>query len=381
MDWIKRFFPPTFTNISKREKIFSGLAAFVAIFISGAIAHHFTSSQAVPFLVASVGASAVLVFVIHSSPLSQPWPVLGGHIVSAFVGVCTHLLIEDLVLASALAVSVSILLMYVTRCMHPPGGAAALGAVMGGPQVHAMGFSYLLFPVALNAFLIIILAIILNRFVLKRTYPASQPQKKSLSNVAAEWALGAPRFKNDDLQAALKDMDSYIDVSQQDLARIYALAIMHANKRRMGEVLCRDIMSRNPITFRYDEELETAWQTLRQNNIKAAPIVDGFDRPLGIVTITDFVHHATHHHGSSLKEKVNNFLQRTHGHTSDKAEVVGQIMSTTIHTAKVDQHIIDLVPTFTEKGFHHMPVIDEQGKIAGMVTRAEVMRSMLLVRT
>ncbi|MDH3325384.1 MAG: HPP family protein [Gammaproteobacteria bacterium] len=384
MFWIKRFFLPISDNISTTEKIISGVSALVAILCLGYVSLLFAGLQALPYITASIGASAVLVFATPHSPLAQPWPVLGGQIISAFIGVSISLsdVMPDLVIASAVAVSLSIIVMYLTRCLHPPGSAAALAAVLGGQQIQDMGYLYVLFPVAINAVLIVILGVVINRFVPGRRYPAIEKEKASLSSVAGEWALGAPKFQDEDLRAALTNMDSYITVSEHDLAQIYAMAMLNANKRRLGNVFCKDIMIKSPIKFRFDDELEAAWNTLQEHNIKGAPVVDQYDHLIGIVTTTDYMRHATGHHtGDTMQEKLRDFLKRSPGHTSDKAEVVGQIMSTTLNVADENQHIVDLIPVFTEKRFHHMPVVDSKGKVVGVVARSAVMRSMLITRS
>jgi len=335
------------------------------------------------YLTASIGAAAVLIFATPHNPVSQPWPVLGGHVISAFIGVSVNLsqLMPDVILASALALCLSIIAMFYARCLHPPGGAAALAAILGGQQIQDLGYLYVLLPVAINAVLIILLGVMLTRLIPNRHYPAVEKEKTSLSSAAGEWALGAPKFKDEDLRAALNSMDSYVTVSEADLARIYAMAMLNANKRRLGNVYCKDIMIKSPITFRFDDELETAWNILQEHNIKGAPVVDGYNHLIGIVTTTDYMRHATGHDvGDTMQEKLRNFIKRSPGLTANKAEVVGQIMSKDLNTASENQHIVDLIPVFTEKRFHHMPVVDDKGKVVGVVARSAVMRSMLITR-
>ena len=104
-----------------------------------------------PLIVAPMGASAVLVFAVPASPLAQPWPVIGGNTISALVGVSIAQAISSPHLAAGLAVGLAILLMSLTRCLHPPGGAAALTAVIGGPVIASAGYSFAFLPVAVNA--------------------------------------------------------------------------------------------------------------------------------------------------------------------------------------------------------------------------------------
>ena len=98
-----------------------------------------------------MGASAVLLFAVPASPMAQPWPIIGGNVVSALVGIAVAKVVPDPTLAIGLAVGLAIGCMSILRCLHPPGGAAALTGVIGGPAVAAAGFMFPFVPVALNA--------------------------------------------------------------------------------------------------------------------------------------------------------------------------------------------------------------------------------------
>ena len=387
MQWIKHFFQPISVNISATEKIVSGASAFLAVLAVGYIsiaAVGDLDGGAFPFLIASIGAVAVLVFATPHSPVAQPWPVIGGQIISALIGMSVALsnVMPDLVLASALALCLSIIAMYFLRCLNPPGGATALAIVLGGPQVQDLGYMFVVFPVAINSILLVLIGVAMSRFIPNRNYPAIAREKASISDAAGEWALGAPKFKDEDLRKALNNMDSYVTVSEYDLSRIYAMAMLNANKRRLGNVFCKDIMIKSPITFQFDDELEEAWDTLQKHNIKGAPVVDKFNHLIGVITTTDYMRHATGHDvGVTMQEKLRDFIKRSPGHTSNKAEVVGQIMSTDLNAASENAHIVDLIPVFTEKRFHHMPVVDDKNKVVGVVARSAVMRSMLITRS
>jgi len=386
MQWISRFFQPIAGNSSATEKIVSGSSAFVALLLTGYISIAVMGSlsgPAYPLFIASIGAVSVLVFATPHSPVAQPWPVIGGQILSAIIGMSVLLsgFFPDLVIAASVALCFAIIVMYFLRCLHPPGGATALAIVLGGPQVQELGYMFVVFPVAVNSILLVIMGVLLTRFIPNRHYPAMITRKASLTDTAQDWALGAPKFKDEDLREALDNMDSYVTVSEYDLSRIYALAMLNANKRRLGNVSCKDIMIQSPITFQFDDELEVAWDVLQKNNIKGAPVVDKYHHLIGMITTTDYMRHATgHDEGDSMQERFRRFIKRSPGFTSSKAEVVGQIMSTNISKAFEDTHIIDLIPVFTEKRFHHMPIVDKNNKVVGVVARSAVMRSMLIAR-
>jgi CBS domain-containing membrane protein len=116
------------------EKLLSAIGAFLGILGVLIISHGVLGGQGTALVVTSMGASAVLLFAAPHSPLSQPWPVLGGHMLSSAIGITCILLIHDTLTAAAVAVALSIAAMYYLRCLHPPGGAAALAVVMGGER-------------------------------------------------------------------------------------------------------------------------------------------------------------------------------------------------------------------------------------------------------
>jgi CBS domain-containing membrane protein len=146
--------------------------------------------------------------------------LLGGHLISAFIGVSCAGLVPDTVLAAALAVGLAIGAMHVFRCIHPPGGATALAAVVSGPQVHALGYYYMATPVLLNVSVILTVAVVFNYFFRWRRYPVV------LTRVAEREAVpsAVPLIGHEKLLKALHELDTFVDISEQDLLRIYALA-------------------------------------------------------------------------------------------------------------------------------------------------------------
>lgn len=175
-------------------------------------------------MVASMGASSVLLFAAPHSPLSQPWNVIGGHLVSAVAGVLVGKLMgtAPITLTAALAAGLAILGMYYLRCLHPPGGATALVAVMGGSQIQALGFGYVIAPVALNVAIILGFALAFGSMSKVRRYPAAPAAQPPVAVKPARSAVD-----HDDLVYALEQLDTFIDVDTQDLLTIYKLATGH----------------------------------------------------------------------------------------------------------------------------------------------------------
>ncbi|WP_303906585.1 HPP family protein [Thiohalomonas denitrificans] len=211
-----------------REKVISAVGGFVGILMVFWVSSRILDLQGAALMVASMGASAVLLFAVPHGSLSQPWPLIGGNLLSAAVGVTCASWIANPLLAGPLAVAIAIVVMYYLRCIHPPGGATALVAVVGGPQVHALGYGYLLEPVLVNVLVIWAVAVLVNYPFAWRRYPLSlNPIRQSLPPVpvcSGEKCVIA----HSDLVYALSELDSFIDVSEEDLLRIYTSAMRHA---------------------------------------------------------------------------------------------------------------------------------------------------------
>lgn len=223
-------------SVSEREHWISAAGGMLGILAVLWVSHLWLGSHGGVLAVASMGASAVLLFAAPHGALSQPWPVFGGHLVSAAIGVfCARWLAADPVLAASLAVALSIAVMYGLRCLHPPGGATALYAVMGGDAVHALGYSYILSPVLLNVLVILAVAVVFNYPFHWRRYPqrwhraaAAAARRANPLHAAEEKAM----IPHSDLVYALSQIDTFVDISEEDLQRIYALALKHAGPPR-----------------------------------------------------------------------------------------------------------------------------------------------------
>lgn len=216
-------------NAGHREKIVSGIGGFAGIFAVVVVSTLVTANRDLPYIVASMGASAVLLFAAPHGKLSQPWNLIGGHLISAMVGVsCAHWIANTQV-AAALAVGLAITFMYYLRCTHPPGGATALVAVIGGPQIHALGYGYLLIPVGLNVLVILVAALAVNYLLVWRRYPAHLHRRLRPEPVVPT----TPVLRSSDFEYAMRRIGSYVDVTYEELETIYRLAEHHAQVDHM----------------------------------------------------------------------------------------------------------------------------------------------------
>ena len=173
------------------------------------------NDPALPWLIASMGASAVLIFVLPASPLAQPWPVAGSHILSASIGLAIHALFGATWLGAGLAVGLTIAAMSLLRCLHPAAGGTVLITALPSPAVAAAGAAFLLTPLALNVALLLVAGVAWNRLT-GHTYPHRAAVQPSLP----DW-IG--HIEDSDLDAVLAEWDEVLDVSRDDL-----LALVHA---------------------------------------------------------------------------------------------------------------------------------------------------------
>lgn len=123
-------------------------------------------------IIGSFGASAVLIYGAIKSPLAQPRNFVGGHIISAVIGVASYQMFQDhLWLAAAVAVATAIAAMHFTRTLHPPGGATALIAIIGSSKIHGLGYLYAVIPVGVGALIMLVIALLVNNMPKNRRYP------------------------------------------------------------------------------------------------------------------------------------------------------------------------------------------------------------------
>ena len=375
IEWIRSFSPePIVVNHTERLRACTG--ALIGILLTSLLTYLIEgNANSVPILIAPMGASAVLLFALPSSPLAQPWSIVGGNMLAAFIGVTCAMWMTNATLAAALAVSLSIVAMITLRCLHPPSGAVALTAVVGGASIHAQGYAFVIFPVAVNSLLLLLIAILFNNATCRR-YPhiTAKNDVHQTNDIPPEMRFG---FNSEDLNEVLKEYNQVLDVSRDDLQNLLQQTEMHAYRRRFGEITCEDIMSKDAISVEFGTELEEAWALLRKHEIKALPVIDRARRVIGIVTQIDFMKNANLDVYDGFEVKLKRFIKRTGRSYSIKPEVVGQIMTSPAVTAKINMHIIELIPLMTQhRTHHHIPVVDTNRHLVGIVTQSDLVSAL-----
>jgi CBS domain-containing membrane protein len=163
------------TLVDFREHLWTFIGSFCGIGLIGFLNSHYLDFYDNLFLIGSFGASSVLIYGVINSPLAQPRNLIGGHVICALTGVTIHYVIPSEVwLAGALAVSVSIVLMQITKTLHPPGGATALIAVIGSDKIQKLGYLYVISPVLTGVIILLVVALIFNNMTSHRRYPINK---------------------------------------------------------------------------------------------------------------------------------------------------------------------------------------------------------------
>jgi CBS domain-containing membrane protein len=370
---------PAPSNASRREQLRAAFGALCGLLITALLSYPLLApSGTAIFMVAPVGASAVLVFALPASPLAQPWSAIGGNVVSGLVGIaCVQLFGASmpLPLLGGLATGLAIAAMFALRCLHPPGGAVALTTVIGGPVVHAAGFGFALTVLADTALLVCV-AVLYNNLTGRR-YPhmqqVAQPHPHATADAPPTTRLG---FQPEDLDAVLKQYNQVLDISRDDLASLLMQTEQRAHQRRFGIIRCADIMSRDMVSVEFGTGLEEAWQKMRVHRVAALPVLNRARRVIGIVTQTDFLEHGGLDDYSGIRQQLQRFLRKSGVTHTEKAEVVGQIMAQRPTTARLDTPIVDLVPLMADSGFHHIPIVDGEQRFAGIVTQSDLVAAL-----
>lgn len=221
-----RLFAPILAGATLPDRLLACLGALVGIVLTGLICSFGSTHPGLPLIIAPIGASAVLLFAVPSSPLAQPWSIIGGNTVSALIGFAVAHLVPWPALAVGMAVAGAILAMSLLRCLHPPGGAVALIAVLGGSTATTASLAFPFAPVALNSLLLVVLGLVFHRFS-GHSYP--HRPVPAVGHVLPSTRL--PAFHPEDIDLALEDLGETFDVSREDLELLFQQVEFHAAER------------------------------------------------------------------------------------------------------------------------------------------------------
>jgi len=351
--WLKRgfeVFQPILAGATLFDRIIGCCGALLGTGLTGLICGlAFGSGPHLPLLVAPMGASAVLLFAVPASPLAQPWAIIGGNTVSALVGVTMLRLVPDPMIAAALAVALAMGAMSMLRCLHPPGGAAALTAVLGGPAVVASGYMFPLIPVGLNSTLLVLIGWLFHQISRRHTYPHRTPPSAmnvhGTSDVPSQNRVG---FRPEDVNRALEDLGETFDIDRRDVDRLLRQVELRAFDRSHGSFRCSDIMSRDIISVRDSAAAEEARRLLLDHAVRTLPVLDSRDRVVGSVGIRELARPGVR---------------------------IADIMSDA-PTTKQDAPALELLQQLTDGRTHAVVVVDDRCALLGIVTKTDLLSAL-----
>jgi len=358
--WLSAFAPAP-VGVNRREKLYGAVGALVGLFCTEWVGRHALGS-ANPWFIAPMGASAVLLFAAPASPLAQPWSILAGNLVSALIGVFCAQMIPVPGVAAAVAVALAIGAMFSLRCLHPPSGAVALTAVLGGPSVASLGYGFALWPVGLNSLILLCIAVAFNG-ALKRNYPrrhADPAPGHHTRDAVPSTRLG---FSRADLDDALSERGELLDISKEDLEDIVLAAELRASLRRFGDVSCADIMSRDVVTVQEQDPLDYAIRLFDKHRLQALPVLDSAGRYAGMLA-----------QGDVLARKSRLVTASVDGVPASDL-LVADCMRSEVPFATPGLPVIELARPMSDS-LHCVPVLDASRTLQGLITQSDLVAAL-----
>ena len=338
---------PTLAGATVRDRIFAAVGALAGVGLATLFCRLAIGGPPHVAIVAPIGASAVLVFAVPASPLAQPWSVVGGNFVSALVGLGVGQIIGDPFLAAGLATALAIAAMSLTRCLHPPGGAIALGSAIAGYHGGVDVFEHAA-PIGLTSAALVALGWIFHR-VSKHSYPhapAALPANTHKTRDAPpQFRVG---FSKDDIDAALADFHDTFDIDRDDLEGLLRQVELRALARLRGEVSCAEVMSRDVVRVGEWQEPKIAARLLLDHGVRSLPVVDRSACVVGVVGLRDLIQPG---------QTVANVMRRA-------------------TTGAADDPAVSLFSVLTDGTTHSVSILDENAHLLGVVTQTDLLMAM-----
>lgn len=343
-----KLFSPILAGATLQERLIGCAGALIGICVTALLCGYaFGTPEHFPLIVAPVGASAVLLFAVPASPLAQPWPIIGGNTISALVGVTVARFVGDPMIAVGLAVGLAIAAMSLTRSLHPPGGAAALTAVIGGPAVASAGYWFPFVPVATNSVILVLLGVLFHRLA-RRNYPHRPAPIANTHKTADMPPAMRVGFNRSDIDAALSEFNETLDIGREDLDRILRAVEAKALERQHAELTCADIMSRDVVSVSIDDRPVTARRLLLDHDIRILPVLDAAGHLAGTVGLRELA-----------------------GLADDAPMPMSAPSTASPRTAAVD-----LLPRLTDGRSHAVVIVEAEGSVAGIVSQTDLLAAL-----
>jgi CBS domain-containing membrane protein len=339
-------FKPILPGATVRGRLFACFGAVVGIVLTGLIgALLHGDGAALPWIVAPMGASAVLLFAVPASPMAQPWPIIGGNSLSALTGFAVGEAFGHGAVACGIGVGLAIAVMSATRSLHPPGGAAALTGVLGGSLVSNAGWWFPLAPVAINGVILVAAGLIFHRFS-GHPYPHPKAPASPTEDPLPTVRVGV---RDEDLDAVLARVGETFDVDREDLRLLLSQLELQVLSRRHPDLTCGEIMSRDVISVPRAADPAVARKLLLDSGVRLLPVLDDAERPVGGVGLRELARPGT---------------------------TVEEVMTTPFIVTPAEPAVL-LIGPLSDGHRHAAMVIDpDTGAIRGLVTQADLLAAL-----
>lgn len=340
------------------EQLRAGIGAMIGISLCALMVHLGVGLGMVSlYLVAPLGATAVLVFCVPNSPLAQPWSAVAGNTVSALVAFLAVMIVPG-DWSAGFAVGAAIMAMMFIRALHPPGGAVALLTALDPAPALQIGPFYALVPVGVMTAALVVSGVIYNRAT-GRVYPFRQPESPGSGDAIPRLGLS-----NAQLGVLLDRFNQTANLGVVDLGRLLAAAEAEAAQHRFDGTTCADIMTTGLITIRPETSLTEAARLFRSHAIKSLPVVDSQMKLLGLVLQADLLDAmATHDRHAGWTPR--NTRRR-----------VSQVMRPAARSVPHDMPVGALLNRLAAQGSEVIPVT-RGDRLVGILTRSDIIRLLL----
>ncbi|MCI4680561.1 HPP family protein [Rhodoblastus acidophilus] len=336
---------PALAGSTPKDVLLAGLGAFFGIGLTGYFVASGVAGAHSPLIVAPIGASAVLVFAVPSSPLAQPWSVVGGNIISCLVALAVIQLVPNPFLATAIAVGGAIVLMSAFRCLHPPGGAVALLTSLAAHKAVPPGFLFAFLPVGANSLLLVMVGLIFHRFS-GHSYPhVPAPPPQNPHGTADAPPSRRDSFLSSDLDAVLGDMRETFDIDRDDLEELLWRLEERALARAPDSPRCADVMSKDVVTIPYDATVAEAREMMLARRLRCLPAVNRLGVYIGMVEAR---------------------------HLIGDAALVAAVM-TSAPVARPDAPALTFAPALSSGRAYEVVVVDPDYRILGLITQTDML--------
>lgn len=344
---------PDLGAVSAAERLRASVGAMLGLLVTGLVSRAaLGSTENLPLLIAPMGASAVLLFAVPSSPLAQPWSILGGNVVAALIGVTAGRWIPDPITAAAVGAALAIAVMMVLRCLHPPSGAVALTAVLGGPVIRAAGYSFVIWPVGLNSVLLLAVALAFNNATGRR-----YPHRPALDTPAA-----APEAA---VNRVLRRHGEVVDVGPRDLANLLSQV-----EAELGETArCGSLMRPETDLLTADMAPDEALDRMMAARRTVLPVCTRDGHLVGLVSQSDLIRHMRPTRaGRRAARAFRRSLQPGLLPAS-----IGEMAVPAAVRAGVDTDVPRLLEAMLASAVDYCPVVDADHRLLGAVGSADLL--------